>query len=292
MSQTPLLPWRTDRGPNALTDIGVLEWVSTNGKSSPRQISEQRRRESEIRLQCRYLTRIGLLRDIGNESFRLTDQGREALTGETELPSSGGYFDLSATLSVPEQRISATSALSQVKIKKRNSEFYDRATDPAADVDEDYSVDVRDARRERRVVWSVKKWKLDRLLDEFPLTEAAASQCAHWMRTISGLHLFPDANHRTGMTTLWMLAADNDLIDERHPWPGTPEEIGKAVLLSKFYRYLSSDVTLSTLWRKDALYWHWYQYFDYLLNGAGYPALRKHSEARLRNKLQEIRRRE
>lgn len=289
MGTESLLPWRRDRGPEALNDKEVLEWIDRRGPSSPREISEMRRKESEIRLQCRYLDRSGFLLSIGNESYCLTAEGRSLICGEISPPCSNGYIDVIEFLTFPEPRISRVFALSQLVIKRRNSEFYEAAMKPNSDIDVDYSVDVLDERRKRRVVWSVKKWKLERLLNEFPRFEGVVSQCAHWMRTISGLHLFPDANHRTGMATLWMLVADNDIIDEDHPWPGTVEEIGKAVLLSKFNRYLASKVDFRTLWRKDNLYWHWHQYFDYLLNGAYYPALSKHSERDLRQMLQQIR---
>lgn len=281
MTEDLTLAWRTNRGAHCLNDIEVLNWIDDHGPSSPRQISELRRRESEIRLQCRYLSNIGLLRLSGPETYRLAPLGTELLCGESSLPVSNGYLNLHEIVDLPQPRIADLSALSQIKIKRQNSEFYHRA--------DNYTVDEQDIRRARRKIWGVKKWKLTRLLREFPTLEPAVAQSAHWLRTIVGLHLFPDANHRTAMATLSRLVLSNNIIDVDHPWPGEPEEIGKAVLLSKFHRHLASKVTLATLWKQDTLYWHWYQYFDYLLNGTRYAALHKHTEGSLRDKLRKVR---
>lgn len=62
------------------------------------------------------------------------------------------------------------------------------------------------------------------------------------------------------------------------------------MLLSKLHRHLSSEVNFSSLWRRDTLYWHWYQYFEYLLHDVRYPVLHKHSEGKLREKLRNVRR--
>ncbi|WP_058995935.1 hypothetical protein [Haloarcula sp. CBA1127] len=224
---------------------------------------------------------MGLLTSVSPESYILSSTGAETLNGKAPISISGGYFDLTDTITVPSPRITDLSALSQITIKKQNSEFFHR--------DDTYTIEERDLRRGRRQIWGVKMWKLQRLLAEFPKIEPVTAQCAHWMRAIVGLHLFPDANHRTGMATLGRLVLSNDIIDVDHPWPGEPEEIGKAVLLSKFHRHLASKVNLSSLWRRDTLYWHWYQYFDYLLNDVRYLALHKHSEGKLREKLRKVR---
>lgn len=289
MASELYIPWRDDRGPESLTDIEILEWIDSNGRATPRQISEMRRRESEIRLQCRYLAKSNLLLPLGNETFELSNRGRAFLSEDVSLPHSDGYFDLTELFELPDARIQDLTMLTQRKIKERNSFFYEKANDPSAELPHDYSVDVRDPRLKRKKVWSAKAWKLDRLLRELPSFENVVSQCAHWMRAIAGLHLFPDANHRTGMATLSELMFGNEIIEVDHPWPGDQRDIGKAVLLSKFHRYLSAKVTFSTLWRQDTLYWHWRQYFDYLLNGYHYPALNKHSEGHLRAKLNDLR---
>ena len=240
-----------------------------------------RRRESQIRLQCFYLTDVGLLNRVGNESYTLSDRGKLFLDDESSLPTSAGFFALDELLPAPSDRISDCSILSQLKIKRQNSEFYQRR--------KNYSLDTQDIRRGRKQIWSVKRWKLTRLLAEFPKTVTVVDQCAHWMRAVVGLHLFPDANHRTGMATLSRLVLSNDIIDTDHPWPGPPETIGKAVLFSKIQRYLSPRVTFSTLWKRDTLYWHWNQYFDALLNGTRYETLDERSEGTLREKLRQLR---
>lgn len=280
---------REDRGQESLNDLEVVEWIDSNGPASPRQIPEMRRSERQIRLQCRYLAEIGLLTVLGGETYEVSEKGRDVLADRVSLSVSDGYVDVEQHLSIPDERITDLSRLSQIVIKKQNSEFYEKARDPDRELDHEYSVDIQDTRRERTKVWSAKQWKLDRLLREFPMIEPVVSQCAHWMRSLAGLHLFPDANHRTGMATLSRLVLSNDIIGVDHPWPGAT--IGNAVLLSKFHRYLSARVNFTTLWKYDSLYWHWFQYFDHLLYGARYPALTKHSENQLRKKLQLVRRR-
>ncbi|QHS16480.1 hypothetical protein GWK26_04545 [haloarchaeon 3A1-DGR] len=211
---------------------------------------------------------------------------------ESHVPHRDGYLSLLDVLDVPNRRITDFTGLTQEYIKQRNYDYYDIARDPYLDSEQTYSVNARDPRQEANAVLSAKKWKLDRLIRELPRTEPVVSQCAHWVTSVAGLHLFPDANHRTAMVTLYALVLDNDIIREDHRWPGTQEEIGKAVLLSKYHRHLSPRLNFDRLWRRDTLYWHWYQYFEHLLHDVDYPALRNHSEGKLRRKLQQVRRKD
>jgi len=81
----------------------------------------------------------------------------------------------------------------------------------------------------------------------------------------------------------------NEIIDEDHKWPGNDMEIGKAVLLSKYHRHLYPERKFERLWKQNTLYWHWHQYFEYLLFDVEYPALAHNTEQKLREKLKEIR---
>lgn len=283
------LPWRSGRSSSALTDRAVLQRINDDGVASITAISESRRSKSQLRLQCRYMTKAGLLSRVGNESYTVSVEGRAFLEDESRVPHRDGYLSLSDILELLDKRISDFTGVTQEYIKQRNYDYYEVARDPYRDSEQEYSVNARDPRQERRKVLSARKWKLDRLMRELPRTEPAASQCAHWVTSIAGLHLFPDANHRTAMVTLYALALDNEIIGEDHRWPGTQTEIGKAVLLSKYHRYLAPRLNFDRLWRRDTLYWHWYQYFEYLLHDVDYPSLNNHSEGKLRRKLRKVR---
>jgi len=284
------LPWR-GRSTADLTDIEILEHIydSENTTSTICDLSESRRSKSRLRLQCRYMVKAGLLFHAGNESFTLTEFGQEFLGDDSILAHDDGYLNISEMIDLAKKRISDFGGVSQEYVKKQNYEYFDTVRDPSKNSEQDYSVDARDPRRKEKKVLSAKKWKIDRIIRELPRTEPVVSQCAHWMTSIAGLHLFPDANHRTAMITLYALVLDNEIVHEDHRWPGKEEEIGKAVLLSKYHRYLSPRHTFDRLWRRDTLYWHWYQYFEYLLNNVEYPALNNHSEGKLRRKLQLVR---
>ena len=289
MSDSIAFPWRKSRGPSALSDMQVLETVGRIGTASIYDISEDRVSKSRLRLQCRYLRKLGLLQREGSESYSLSDDGADLLGGEQKLPQSDGYLHLRELLDFPDERITDMSVLNQEDLKQINYERFRESESVNSDNREPYSVDVRDPRRKARKVLSAKKWKLDRLLREFPRTEPLASQCAHWVTSLVSFHFFPDANHRTAMISLYQLALGNDVIKEDHRWPGSDTEIAKAVLLSKFHRHLSPRRTFDRLWRRDTLYWHWYQYFEFLLFDVRYPALKRRSEEQLREKLRRVR---
>jgi hypothetical protein len=233
--------------------------------------------------------KLNLLDRHGRDLYTLSTEGREFLEGTRDIPQSEGYFDLQSQLNLPDNRITDVALLDQEDIKQRNYEIYSQTRRNQTESYKQYSIDVQDPRRERREVLSAKKWKLDRLLREFPLTEAIVSQCAHWVTSLVSFHFFPDANHRTAMISLYQLALANGVVDEDHRWPGDEIEIGKAVLLSKFYRHLSPKRTFERLWMRDALYWHWKQYFGYLLFDIEYPELNYHSEKHLRERLNRVR---
>ncbi|MFC6765903.1 hypothetical protein [Natrinema soli] len=289
MTDSIELSWRESPGPSALSDVEVLCKVNKNSIISICCLSENRIPKSQLRLQCRYLQKLDLLDRRGSELYSLTTKGEEFLEEKREMPQSDGYLDLQELLNLQDNRITDLSLLNQEDIKQKNYNIFREVEDPQIETDHEYTVDVRDPRRKSQKVLSAKKWKLDRILREFPRTEPITSQCAHWVTSLVSFHLFPDANHRTTMITLYQLALANCVIGEGHKWPGDETEIGKAVLLSKFHRHLSPERNFERLWRRDTLYWHWYQYFEYLLFDVEYPALNHHSEKDLREKLKRVR---
>lgn len=289
MADSIQLSWRDSRGPSTLSDVEILNEFGNREKVSIHELSKDRRAKSRLRLQCQYLNRSNLLNRAGRDLYSIGPEGKKFLEGVLEIPQSEGYFNLQSILNLSDDRITDVSILNQEDIKKRNYDIYLETKQRKNNSYKDYSIDVQDPRRERREVLSTKKWKLDRLLREFPLTEPVAAQCAHWITSIVSFHFFPDANHRTAMISLYQLALGNDVVDENHRWPGNETEIGKAVLLSKFHRHLSPKRNFERLWMKDALYWHWHQYFAYLLFDIEYPALNYHSENYLRERLNRVR---
>lgn len=291
MTDTYTLPWRESMGPSSLSDIEILENIDKSGTISINYLSKSRRSKSTLRRQCDYLERVGLVEQRGNELYSLSTTGQKVVDGEVNPPQSDGYLDLNTLLNLGQKRITDLSFVNQEDIKQINYNIFIETRDPDIESEHEYAVDVRDARREDRKVLSAKKWKLDRIIREFPRIEPVTSQCAHWVTTIVSFHPFPDANHRTAMITLGRLMIGNEIIDENHEWPGSDIEIGKAVLLSKYHRHLYPERKFERLWKKNTLYWHWYQYFEYLLFNVEYPALAHHTERELREKLKQIRER-
>ena len=289
MPDSTSLPWRESRGPAALSDVELLKKIDEHHTVSIYQISEDRISKSQLRLQCQYLQHLGLVQNISSETYRLSKKGERYMQEIIDIPQTKGYFDLQELINIPEEQITDLSLLNQKDIKQINYDIFREVEDPEIESDHEYTVDIKDPRRKHQKVLSAKKWKLDRLLREFPRTEPITSQCAHWVASIVSLHLFPDANHRTAVISLYQLALANGVVDEDHRWPGDDSEIAKAVLLSKFYRHLSPERNFERLWRRDTLFCHWLQYFECLLFDVEYPALSHHSEKDLREKLNKIR---
>lgn len=100
-----------------------------------------------------------------------------------------------------------------------------------------------------------------RIIREFPTTAPLPEACAHWVRAIVGLHLFPDANHRTATNSLEYLVEQADGPTDRI----LTKDIPRFVLHSKFTRTFQSDVRYNTLWARDELFSVWYRYFTYNL---------------------------
>ncbi|PSP78421.1 hypothetical protein BRC81_07705 [Halobacteriales archaeon QS_1_68_20] len=89
-----------------LSDVDILDYLRDEDVASPKDISEDRRRENVIRLQCRYLREAGLVVSPAQDVFSLSDEGIRYLSGDRRLRSSGGYFEWDRVLDLPDRRIS------------------------------------------------------------------------------------------------------------------------------------------------------------------------------------------
>lgn len=232
--------------------VDLLECISERGLATPKGISEARRRENVIRLQCRRLEGYGLLRKVGHEVYELTEQG-EAFLEQDNLPDALGQENSPQNLA--NVRIIDFNGLTPDTITEFNvEEFFE-------DPDHDYGLVSNDRDLTHRRIRNVKNSRLNRVMKEFPLAEPVVEQCAHWVRAMVGIHFFPDANHRTAMATLSFLLDVNNI---KYPeWPGG--EIERAVLKSKIIRTLLVDVRFDNLWERDELFVHWQRYFQNLL---------------------------
>lgn len=269
-----IAPWRYRSGQMYLSDVGILESLREREDASPRDLSEDRRRENVIRLQCQYLHEIGLVICPAQDVFALSDRGNRYLKGSLSLPCKEGYFEWERLLEVSNWRIADFSSLDPVDIKITNNEFFESQT-------HDYGLVRRDRNLTERRIWNTKGWKLNRLMEEFPRTERLARQCAHWVRAIVGIHFFPDANHRTAMGTLYGLLQANDVAPPNDEWP--PDGIDEAVLRSKLLRGLHCMTDFRILWLRDELYYHWYRFFTNALQDAS-----THAESSSKDYLRDV----
>jgi|GEM_PF-4216478 len=117
------------------------------------------------------------------------------------------------------------------------------------------------------VKWRIKGSEttadLEQILEEFPYKIPVENQCGYWVRAISGVHPFPNANHRTATQTLMYVLNENGYsIDEV-----TGGLIGRCVNWSKRMKKGSDSITVTTdnLHERDALFRLWRDYFEFEL---------------------------
>ncbi len=251
-----LCPWRQRSGQMYLTDREIIDWLDTTEGATPRDIAEGRRRENVLRLQCRNMVNIGLLSNVAHDTFKVSNEGKAFLRGETSYPSNNGQFAIDEILRCPDWRLTKFDELDSQDIKIINKNFFE-------DEDNDYRFINESPSLTLQRIRNVQDCKLNRIIEEFPRTEPLPQQCAHWMRAFSGLHMFPDANHRTGMAALYGLLNSNNLAPSPSEWPD--KSIDRVVLQSKIARGLHSDIRFNTFWLRDELYASWHRYFRNLL---------------------------
>jgi prophage maintenance system killer protein len=74
-----------------------------------------------------------------------------------------------------------------------------------------------------------------------------------WFHAVAGNHFFPDANHRTAVSTLLELLSQNDL-EESVEWP--TEQLVETIKESKRIRQ-TVTIDLGSLYERTRLYDHW-----------------------------------
>ncbi|EMA42892.1 hypothetical protein C448_10462 [Halococcus morrhuae DSM 1307] len=262
----------------------IIAYLRSNGESSPADISESRRRENVVRLQCRALQECGLVVQVTHGIYTLSERGHRYADDEIELPREDGEIDIEGLRTERPQarrgsRITDFSEIDAETIKRFNYAFYSNSRDRYG------LVNCSSETTERRIS-NVKDFQLDRVMREFPTDEPLSQQCAHWVRAISGKHFFPDANHRTAMGSLAALLQLNG-IDIPPAWPG--RHIDRTVLKSKFVRNFVVDVRFDNLWRRDEQYILWHRHFTALFHDSKERQSHRISTQRLKESLENAR---
>lgn len=227
-------------------DRHILTYLNSNPSSTPKDISKHRIRENIVRLRCQQLTQEHLLTEVTHGLYNITEKGIECIESDENLE------EFRETLpNLDTDRITDFSELDPEDIKWRNKKYL---------ISDDHRYDYGEFRpylRTKRDISSVRNHRLSRVMKEFPTKEPLTQQCAHWVRAIVGLHFFPDANHRTAMSTLNILLALNGI--DRFKWDD--DKYGPNIFKSKITRKYIIDVRYDNLWSKDELYFLWHRYF-------------------------------
>jgi len=222
----------------------ILLWLFRHGDSSPKDISQNQYRENVIRTDCWELERSGLIFNCTEDVFALSE------TGVSYTESTYGVSGFAGYSPATENQLTDFDEIDPEDIKWRNRRYLTNR-DHRYDLNNESRQAVNDS------ISSVRNSDLNRVMTEFPDAEPLVDQCAHWVRAIAGLHFFPDANHRTAMSTLNTALVLNGI--DRIEWAGDRYQI--AIFRSKLLRRFSVDVRFDTLWRRDELFQNWRRYF-------------------------------
>lgn len=234
----------------------VLNEFYNNGPLTPRDIAQNRLRESTIRLDCFRFVRLGLIREITEEMYIITDTGKNTIENGSDPLSD--YSDVVQNNNEKYNRITDISIFDSRSVKQANLDMLENEK-------QTYGLILDSVYETKRRILNVNGNRIYRILREFPFDEPFLTQCAHWMRAFTGLHLFPDGNHRTGMYLLQILLKYNNIDDE--PLPGDDLSLYRTILRSKLIRLLQLDsIGLRDLWRKDEYFVHWHRYFRNLFS--------------------------
>jgi|GEM_PF-781913 len=274
-----LIPPASKKKESYLSLSETLSRFQNQKKATPRDIAQNRLRESSIRLHCRRLCRIGLLSRQGAEFYVITTKGENTKEDDGIVERYLEYYN-SKTVSGP--RITDISHLDSHGIKQANENLLEAEN-------QEYGLIERNKSKTRQRIWNSKGTRMYRILREFPLDEPLISQCAHWMRSFAGIHFFPDANHRTGMLLLQTILKQNEI--DATDLPGKYRN--RAVLRSKLLRILHLDsITVRDLWKRDEYYRHWCSYFKLVLMGVRDEYRTEASLQKLRRSLQAARKKD
>ncbi|WP_122089793.1 hypothetical protein [Halalkalicoccus subterraneus] len=236
------------------SDREILDQLCTHSQLSAGQLSENRFRENVIRLQLEDLARIGAVRKIGYDTYTITPYGTDLARDLSPVPVNDGLFEVQniapEQFPADSQRLCDFSSLDGQTVKAINLEL-------SRESEQTYGWirNNRDLTRQR--IRNVQDTAIHRLIREFPTNDPLPAQSAHWVRALVGLHLFPDANHRTATNTL-------EYLIEQELGMATAvvqESIDRTVLQSKYIRTFHADVRCNRLWERDELFQLWHRYF-------------------------------
>ncbi len=222
----------------------VLLWLFHHGASSPKDISQNQFRENVIRTECWELADSGLLFACTEDVFALSETGVDYAESEYGVSGFVGYSPAT------RKRLTDFQELDPEDFKWINRRYLTNR-------DHRYDLNTESPQAVSNSISSVRNGDLNRVMAEFPGTEPLVDQCAHWVRAIAGLHFFPDANHRTAMSTLNTALGLNGI--DRISWAG--DRYQTAIFRSKLLRRFVVDVRFDTLWRRDELFQNWRRYF-------------------------------
>lgn len=148
-------------------------------------------------------------------------------------------------------RITDLSSIEPENFKYRNTRFL-------LDDEQPYETGMGHTKQElRERIWRVRNGDIRKVLRRFPTDEPLREQCALWMHAVVGKHFFPDANHRTAVALLRKLLAENDI--NYRPW--SVKRLEEVRDESHAVRRAIEPVRLDTLYRRDALYDVWLNFF-------------------------------
>ena len=199
-----------------------------------------------IRLQCRYLERLGVLASVAPDAWRTTTDAWGTFEDCLESGSSK-CVEISPVVRDEHHRIDDLSTVEPELFESLNREFFEDGAYAYGHVRGDRELTARRIR-------NVPDYRLDRFVREFPRTETLYRQCAHWVRGLVGLHFSPDVNHRTAVASLYVvLDANGHTPTDDRPF----DWIDVAVVRSKLLRGYHCDARFDTLWERDELYHHW-----------------------------------
>lgn len=236
------------------SDREILDQLCIHSQLSASQLSENRFRKNVIRLQLEDLARIGAVRKTGYDTYTITAYGTDLVRDPSPVPVNDGLFEVQniapEQFPADSQRLCDFSSLDGQTVKAINLEL-------SRESDQTYGWIRNDRDLTRRRIRNVQDTAIHRLIREFPTNDPLPAQSAHWVRALVGLHLFPDANHRTAMNTLEYLIEQElgvatDVVQE---------SIDRTVLQSKYIRTFHADVRFNRLWERDELFQLWYRYF-------------------------------
>lgn len=129
------------------------------------------------------------------------------------------------------------------------------------------TVDISDSYEEAREITTT-------LIEDFPMDESVVVQAALWQRALVMLHLFNDANHRTGLSSLRDLLEHNDVETFGDPLrEGLREKNEKTIETSKekrnwekFTNGKSIEDIKENPYEKDSVFGVWVYYFSQVLD--------------------------